>query len=205
MTTTTTGAFQANDINSSNEENVQNQPEKNAPQVYKSYLPDHTVPGLVLPRFNFQSSSKSHANTTTTTVASTTTTSTTTTSGQSNSVGPGVLQRTRAAKSAPELYLHEYSLNRIDSTSDSVWQVNIYKYGRYTEPSRDRLLQNFKWTKGKNSCMQDDWMNLTFTKKEICTIIADIFNLWEDKSVSEEEVSRWIAVSQEQDMEQIFS
>jgi len=148
------------------------EPLKAVPNYYRSYLPDHTVPGLVLPQFNYQKNHLSRSSATTT-----------------PSVGPALLQRTRTVKSAPELYLPETSLS---TDNEPIWQVNIYKYGRYTDPSQDRLLQNFKWTKSK--C---DWMNLTFTKKELCNLIADIFNLWEDKYVNEEEVNRWIKVSQE--------
>jgi hypothetical protein len=153
--------------------------------VYKSYLPFLSAQ----PVFNYN--------------PKTTTTSKTETQSSPILGINGKLQRTRATKSAPALYLPDYSLNRAES-SESVWQMNIYKSGQYTDPSDDRLLEKCRWATTP-AAKRDDWMNLTFSRKELCNLIADIFNLWEDKCVKEEEVSRWITEKDQEECEQIWS
>jgi len=153
----------------------------------QSYLPDHTVPGLVLPKFNFQQKSKSP-----------------TPRGSSP-----VYLRGRTISTPTPFFLHSMTSQHPDKSSTSfnplsqsegtihddgsVWQGNIYKNGDYVEPWMDSALKNFEWAK-----KQEVWANKTLTKPELCMLICDIFSLFEDKK-SQQEVYKWISLRPEQD------
>jgi len=167
----------------------------------RSYLPDHTVPGLVLPQFAFHTKSKSISST----------------------GGPPVYIRSRTISTPANLSkspVSEYnflvqqqstlSLSDIPSTKGvyiineeklgSLWQLNLYKDGGYIEPFLDNSLKEFNWAKN----YQGSWINKMWTKVELCDIICDIFALF-NKPMGKEEVNRWLLRAEHQQQQDILN
>jgi len=154
----------------------------------QSYLPDHTVPGLVLPKFtlsNFKKSKSATPHGCSPVYLRGRTTSTPTSvwlqSVQQTYIHPP-LMKTHSFHSGSHLF------NIQDDCT--VWQLNIYKNGQYIDPSRDSELKEFSWA--KKSVV--DWTNKTFTKSELIELIMDIYSLFEEKKVSQDDICRLISI-----------